>query len=103
MSLFPVATIEQRIPPSLFYILIATIPTMQQTHFGLNWSDKICIKKLKIFSASSAKRYCTMLSLSLYRPTANDQLYEVQQGFIAAALVLTLTFLLQGALGVCHL
>lgn len=44
-----------------------------------------------------------MLSLSLYHPTANDQLYEVQQGFIAAALVLTLTLLLQGALGVCHL
>lgn len=76
---------------------------MQQTRFGLNWSDKICIKELKIHSASSAKCYCTMLSLSLYHPTANDQLYEVQQGFIAAALVLTLTLLLQGALGVCHL
>lgn len=71
---------------------------MQWACFGLRWYDKICIKRLKIYSASSAKHYYTMLILSIYRPTANEQLYEVQQGFIAAELVLTLSFLLQGAL-----
>lgn len=36
MSLFPVAAVDQpEDPPSLFYILIATIPTMQQGCFGL--------------------------------------------------------------------
>lgn len=97
MSLFPVAKVERRIPPSLFYILIATIPTMQQACFGLRWYDKSCMKRLKIYSASSTKHFYTMLTI--YHPTANDHLYEVQQGFIAAELVLTLRFLLQGTRG----
>lgn len=54
---------------------------------------------MNIYSGSSAKHYYTMLSLSIYHPTANDQLPEVQQGFIAAEWVLTLSFLLQGTLG----
>lgn len=95
---FPSCHSRPEEPPSMFYILIATIPMMQGACFGLRWYDKISIKRPKIYSASSANKYYTMLSLSIYHP-ANDQLYEVQQGFIAAEPVLTLRFLLQGTLG----